>query len=194
MFEMLQGQLLAGPNIHAPRSVLLCTLRFTADAAALLAAPARFPGGLAQVAGAEPLVEIARAAHASLSPGQLAIHLLPEIAARVQAPYVVEQAEGRLLHAHGDTIGAIVAAEDEVLGREACRLACAMLLAMQGSEEAAAGLAQRWRAFEDLAPARGHDQFTLAVIRAAARLDIPAWQPDREERSIQLGQGRYRQR
>lgn len=172
--------------------------QFRAEAARAIRGPVSSADPLAQLAetpGGEELAELVSACFGSASPGQPAIHLLPDLAARLQAPFVIRQVVGRLSRVTDDEIDALVPTDEGQLGRAAWSLACSLLLIRQGLEPCEApALAERYGQFRQLARNASHDQLSLALLRRAVDLDIPFCRPDPEIPTIQLGQGVFARR
>jgi cyanophycin synthetase len=199
LVEITYQRFLSGPNRYALRSVLLVRTRFGDMLAGLLEAASSDIAGFADIGGFAGGLEIAnltRHALKSLKPGATGIKLMIEIAGCLQDRYVIQLGRGEVIGANLQDVTVLLMAEDEQVGLSAWELACDIVLAMQGdaglSAQKATAIIERHRLFVLLARRRSLNQLTIAIARAAMKLDIPVYRTEPTRQIIQLGQGHLR--
>ncbi|MCE9507977.1 MAG: acetate--CoA ligase family protein [Alphaproteobacteria bacterium] len=204
--KMLSSSFLSGPNLYHRESVVAvaCDLSGMPELLDLImtrtANGAVMPGRQNQMP--EPLRPLESLWRQAAGAGKPLLEQALYVALALQSDLVVSPSlSGKILHVSGSKITVALRCDAEAVGMSAWQLAVMsgyfFLTGQRDSgqrEKLAQELSAWYDSFRNIAKAHSLDQFTLAMVRAASKRDIPWLRLGFPHTFIQLGHGKYRQR
>jgi cyanophycin synthetase len=200
---MLSSSFLSGPNLYHRESVVVvtCDLSGMPELLDLIVTPA--DGGAVMLGGQNQVPESLRPLESlwrqAAGAGKPLLEQALYVALALQSGLVVSPSlSGKILDVSGSKMTVALRCDAEAVGVSAWQLAVmsgAFFLTDPGQrEKPAQELSARYDSFRNIAKAHSLDQFTLAMVRAAGKRDIPWFRLGFPHTFVQLGHGKYRQR
>ena len=204
--KVLSSNFLSGPNLYHRESVVVvtCDLSGMPEMLDLIAPPTA--GGGAILGGQNQIPESLRPLETlwrqATGSGKPLLEQVLYVALGLQSGMLVSSSlSGKILHVSGSKITVALRCDAGPVGLSAWQLAVMsgtfFLTEQRNSgqyERLAQELSARYDSFRDIAGLHNLDMFTLAMVRSAAKRDIPWSRIGFPHSFVQLGHGKYRRR